>query len=168
MRARIALGLAAVAGLAGAAMTLRAAAPVVSETVAIVDPYAPTQQAGVDGAGNLKVNCTAGCAGGATIVGSYTNKSGTISVGGTSQQLMAANVGRKGFLIQNPCTATSQGIGTAENLTINFSSGATTSGGNSIELTPCGSYVEYGPVTTEAINVNAATSSHAYVAKELN
>jgi hypothetical protein len=64
MRARFLLGLAAAASLAGAAMTLRAAAPVVNETVAIVDPYAPTQQAGVDGAGNLKVTCNVGCSGG--------------------------------------------------------------------------------------------------------
>jgi len=41
-----------------------AAAPIVNETVAIVDPYAPSQQAGVDGAGNLKVNCTTGCSAG--------------------------------------------------------------------------------------------------------
>ena len=35
--------------------TLRSASPVVNSTVAIVDPYAPVQQAGVDSGGNLKV-----------------------------------------------------------------------------------------------------------------
>lgn len=34
---------------------LRAASPVVNSTVAIVDPYTPVQQAGVDSSGNLKV-----------------------------------------------------------------------------------------------------------------
>jgi hypothetical protein len=41
-----------------------AAAPVVNETVAIVDPYTPSQQAGVDSSGNLKVNCISGCSAG--------------------------------------------------------------------------------------------------------
>jgi hypothetical protein len=170
MRARILLGLVTAACLAGAAVTLRAASPVINQTVAIVDatnPAAPNQ-AGVDASGNLKVNCAAGCAGSSSITGSYTNKSGTIAVGGASQSLMAANGSRKGFVIQNPCTASSQGIGAAENLVINFTSSATITGGNSIELTPCGSYAEFGPITTEAVTVNAATANHAYVAKELN
>jgi hypothetical protein len=38
-----------------------AASPVINETVAIVDATTPTQQAGVDASGNLKVNCTTGC-----------------------------------------------------------------------------------------------------------
>jgi len=45
---------------------LMAAPPVIGTTVAIVDatnPQAPNQ-AGVDGAGNLKVNCTVGCSAG--------------------------------------------------------------------------------------------------------
>jgi hypothetical protein len=41
-----------------------AASPVINETVAIVDPTNPTKQAGVDGAGNLQVNCVAGCSAG--------------------------------------------------------------------------------------------------------
>src|SRR4029077_16279160 len=41
-----------------------AAAPVINETVAIVDPINPTKQAGVDGSGNLQVNCVAGCSAG--------------------------------------------------------------------------------------------------------
>src|SRR5258708_2553814 len=56
-----ALGLCLVALAAGWVL---AAAPVVNETVAIVDPYAPSQQAGVDAGGNLKVNCISGCSAG--------------------------------------------------------------------------------------------------------
>ena len=44
-----------------AAGWVMAASPVVTETVAIVDPSTPSQQAGVDPGGNLKVNCIAGC-----------------------------------------------------------------------------------------------------------
>lgn len=99
--------------------------------------------------------------------GSFTDRSGSISVGGTSQTLAALNANRKRIVIQNPCTATSQGIGTAENLFLNFTSAATTAGGNSLELQPCGSYDSgFGPVTTEAITVIAATTNHKYVAKE--
>lgn len=35
----------------------------------------------------------------------WTNKSGTITAGGTAQDAAAANVNRKGFLIQNVSTA---------------------------------------------------------------
>lgn len=98
---------------------------------------------------------------------SFTDRSGSISVGGTSQTLAASNANRKRIVIQNPCTATSQGIATAENLFLNFTSAATTAGGNSIELQACGSYDSgLGPVTTEQINVIAATTNHKYVAKE--
>jgi hypothetical protein len=58
------LALGALAAAALAAPLVIAAAPVINETVAIVDPNTPTQQAGVDAGGNLKVNCTTGCSAG--------------------------------------------------------------------------------------------------------
>jgi hypothetical protein len=41
-----------------------AAPPSIGENVAIVDPYNPQKQAGVDSSGNLQVNCIAGCSAG--------------------------------------------------------------------------------------------------------
>lgn len=98
--------------------------------------------------------------------GNATNRSGSIAAGGSSQTAIAANSSRKGFLIQNPCTATTQGISTAENLFINFTSAASTSAGTSIELGPCDSFSSVGTITTETITVTATTTGHKYVAKE--
>jgi hypothetical protein len=69
MRRPLALaGATAVLGVVGlsALDALRAAPPVISQTVAIVDatnPAAP-KQAGVDSSGNLQVNCVTGCSAG--------------------------------------------------------------------------------------------------------
>lgn len=99
----------------------------------------------------------------------FTDRSGSITTGGTSQTLAGANLARKRIIIQNPCTTGSEGIGSTENLFINFTSAATTAGGNSIELQPCTIW-DSGPapaqVTSEAITVIAATTGHKYVAKE--
>ena len=93
--------------------------------------------------------------------GTFTDDSGTITVGGTSQQVMAANASRKGLMIQNPSTAT-------ESLFVNFGAAATTTG-NSVELLPGGTFWEdAGMVSTETVNVVAATGGHAFMAKEFN
>ncbi len=98
---------------------------------------------------------------------SFTDKSGAMTTGGTHQTLAAINAARKRIVIVNPCTATSQNIGTAESLFINFTSAASPTAGGSIELAPCGSYDSgSGPVTTELIDVNAATTAHKFSAKE--
>lgn len=98
---------------------------------------------------------------------SFTDKSGAITVGGTSQTLAAINAARKRILVTNPCTATSQNIATAESLFINFTSAASPTAGGSIELSPCGSYDSGSSVvTTELIAVNAATTAHKWTAKE--
>lgn len=97
---------------------------------------------------------------------SFTDRSGSITLGGTAQTLAAINTARKRILIENPCTATSQGIATAESLFINFTSAAAANS-TSIELTSCGSYDSGpGPVTTELISVIAPTTAHKWVAKE--
>src|SRR6266699_6759087 len=49
---------------------------------------------------------------------SFTDKSGAVTAGGTAQTLSAINSSRKRVIVQNPCTAASQGIATAENLFI--------------------------------------------------
>jgi hypothetical protein len=58
---------------------VRAASPTVNQTVAIVDPYTPVQQAGVDVSGNLKVNCTTGC--GAGTSGNNADTQAAVSTG---------------------------------------------------------------------------------------
>jgi hypothetical protein len=66
-----------------------AAAPIVNETVAIVDPFTPSQQAGVDGAGNLKVNCTTGCSAGSGTGANNADSVAPVSTGlGQSQSFL--------------------------------------------------------------------------------
>lgn len=98
-----------------------------------------------------------------------TDRSGSLTLGGTSQTLAAANASRKALLIQNPCTAAEQGIGTAENLYINDGAAAATqTNGNLANLAPCGSVTLdwNGHVDQTAITVNAATTGHKWNAKE--
>lgn len=97
--------------------------------------------------------------------GTLTDRSGTITTGGTAKQLMAANANRKYLLIQNPSTAAGQEIATAESLWINFTTNATTAR-PSIEVVSGGSIVMDKFVSTELISVNAATAGHAWIAKE--
>jgi hypothetical protein len=99
--------------------------------------------------------------------GALTNRSGTISVGGTSEVLAAANATRSYLLIQNPSTAAGQGIATAESLYINFGAAAGIDDGTSFELTPGGSLELQGPfISSDSINVNATTINHAWIARE--
>jgi hypothetical protein len=100
---------------------------------------------------------------------SFTDKSGAITTGGTSQTIVAANASRARVIIQNPCTATSQNIATAESFFINFTTAASATAGSSIELLPCGvfdSAAGNSLVTTEAITGVGATTSHRWIAKE--
>lgn len=97
--------------------------------------------------------------------GTFTDRSGTITTGGTSQTLAAINTTRKYLLIVNPTVAT-------ENIYINFTSAATvaitqTAATSSIPIAPGGSYsLGFSEITTELITINAATTGHAYIAKE--
>lgn len=91
--------------------------------------------------------------------GTLTDRSGTITSGGTAQSLAGSNASRKYLLIVNPITAT-------EPLYVNFTTTAV-AGSPSIGLNPGDSFVmENGFVSTEAISVIAATTSHTYTAKE--
>ena len=95
------------------------------------------------------------------ISGTLTDRSGTVTTGGTSQQIAAANSSRKFLLIENPSNAT-------EVLYVNFTTAASTTAKNSIELNAGGSIqLNAGTyITTEAVNVTAVTTSHAFIAKE--
>lgn len=91
--------------------------------------------------------------------GTYTDRSGTITTGGTSQVLMAVNANRLGYLIQNPSS-------NIESIFVNFTDPAT-GAGDSIEIAPGGSLPSNLAFSTEAINIVAATTGTAFVAKEL-
>lgn len=92
--------------------------------------------------------------------GVLTDRSGTITTGGTAQNAMAANSSRKYLLIRNPTTATAP-------LWFNFTTAAVVTGSPSIRLDPGDSFImESGFVSTEAISVIAATTGHAFTAKE--
>jgi hypothetical protein len=82
-----------------------------------------------------------------------TDASGTITLGGTPQLLFAANAARKRFIISNPSTATE---------VLQFAYGNT---GHYINLSPGTTWDEADfSVSGDAIYVNAATTSHAFVA----
>lgn len=120
-----------------------------------------------DGSGNIK---TAGTVTTTAAPVTATARGGAITLGGTSQTLMAANASRVAFTIQNPCSATEQGIATAEDLFINITSAATVStNANLAVLPPCSSFswgLNGGTISQAAITVNAASTSHIWYAKE--
>ena len=104
-------------------------------------------------------NTTAWLVSGVPRAVTMTDRSGTITAGGTSQTLAAVNATRQRIIVQNPCNAT-------ESLYINFT-GAATTNGTSIELAACGSYDSGpGPVSTQSVTVIAATTGHAFMSKE--
>ena len=89
----------------------------------------------------------------------YTDRSGTIAAGGTSQVLAAANTARVKLFVQNPASAT-------EGLWINFGIAAVI-GQPSIEIPP-GSSFSMSPldIELESVNIIAATTGHSFTAKE--
>jgi archaellin len=99
--------------------------------------------------------------------GTLTDRSGSITTGGTAQTLAAVNASRRYLLVQNPLSATTQGIATAESLFINFTTTAV-AGEPSIELAPGDIFVMEGSaVSTELVSVIAATTGHKWTAKEM-
>jgi len=89
---------------------------------------------------------------------SSANLSSTIATGGTFQSLAAASISRNGCLIQNPTTAT-------EPLYVNVGS-ASPSTANSFSLAAGASFncSVAGVVITDALQVEAATTGHAFIA----
>ncbi len=94
--------------------------------------------------------------------GVYVDRSGAVALGGTSQNLCAANGNRKRLFVQNPPSAT-------ESLFINFTAAASSAGGtSSIELVAGASFDSgQGPISTELVTITAATTAHAFTAKEM-
>ena len=120
----------------------------------------------IDSNGNLNIT---GTVSGAGYSGVFIDDSGTITTGGTSQTLAAANANRKYLVISNPPDAASQGVATAEKICVNFTSAATLTSAGSVCLGPGVTWVMGGPggfVSTELVTVIAATTGHIYTAKE--
>lgn len=96
-----------------------------------------------------------------------TERSGTITVGGTSQVLAAVNAARRNLIIQNPATIAGQNIAALESIFIRFANAAGVYDGTSLEILP-GGYFDFAsrPVDTRACNINAATTGHRFIAME--
>jgi hypothetical protein len=100
--------------------------------------------------GGLNVNATP------VDVSSPTDASGTITTGGTPQQVLASNANRKRFIISNPSTATE---------VLSFCYGA--SGAGKIDLNPGMSWNEADfSISADAIFLVAATTGHAFTVYE--
>jgi hypothetical protein len=86
------------------------------------------------------------------------NLSGTITSGGSFQYLASANPSRNGCLIQNPTTA-------SEALYVNVGSASPTTA-NSFSLAAGAAFSCNGSgiVVTDAIQIEAATTNHAFIA----
>lgn len=91
-------------------------------------------------------------------VGALTDRSGTMTLGGTSQQLAAANATRKYFFFENV---------SAEDMWINFGSAAVANQPSIRVLHDGGSFTMEGSfVSNQTINVVSATTTSAFTAKE--
>jgi len=94
---------------------------------------------------------------------SSVNRGGTVATGGTPATI-AANIGRKGGWIMNPCDAT-------ESLFVSLGGTATITSGtpNHADLPACGSINLGGAAGAYqgAVSINAATNGHKYEAVEL-
>lgn len=90
--------------------------------------------------------------------GTLTDRSGTITTGGTAQQAMAANTSRKYLLIQNISDT---------NMWINFTTTAVQDSPSILLLANGGSLAqEAGFVSTEAVSIICATTGKKWTAKE--
>lgn len=96
----------------------------------------------------------------------------TVTAGGTWQLLFASNGNRTTLWLENYCSSTTQGIATAESIFIYFlppsTAAPTTASGPTLgafELAACGSQVFTGSyMTTQAVYILGATTSHAFAA----
>jgi len=92
-----------------------------------------------------------------TAAGAVTDGSGSITTGGTSQQIFSANTSRRWLLVQNISNAV---------LYVNFGAAAVVDS-NSIKLNANASYESpAGFVTTATVTVIGATTGQKFVAKQ--
>lgn len=84
-----------------------------------------------------------------------------ISAGGTAQQLLPANPGRRALFVENPCSA-------SEDLFIEFGAPiSTTLTSGMIDIPACGNLtMGIGIVSQQQVEISATTTGHAFIAKE--
>lgn len=105
----------------------------------------------------VRVALTAPASSRFSTAGTLTNRSGTITLGGTAQTLAAANATRKYILIENVSSG---------DLWINFTTTAVINQ-PSFKIVANGSFVMEGTfISTELISIIGATTSQAFTAKE--
>ena len=120
-----------------------------------------TAQAALDtnGADAGLAGIVSGGAGGSSgFSGTLTDRSGTITIGGTSQVLAPVNATRKYLNIKNTSSA---------NIAVNFTAAASLTSGSYV-IVPLGSLnLSTGSfITTESVTVVGATTGQTFVAKE--
>lgn len=94
-----------------------------------------------------------------------TDGSGSVTTGGTSQQVFAASTFRSFLRCSNPSVAAS-GVA-AESLFINYTTAASTTVGSSEEIANGGSVTfENAFAPQDAINITAATTGHKFTCKQ--
>lgn len=87
-----------------------------------------------------------------------TDRSGTVTLGGTAQTLMAANANRRGFLVQN---------NSAGPLWINELGGAAVQAQPSVQIPTGQTYVSQPNASTAtAVSIVGATTAQAFTARE--
>jgi hypothetical protein len=128
----------------------------------------------LDASHNLNVNIagpTAPQGGVSVVINPYqetgTARSGSVTAGGGWQQVAATNSNRRRFTLQNPCSATTQGVATSENIFVEFSATTPTSTAGAWEITPCGEFDTGADVVgSDAIWAYAAQTGHLFTARE--
>lgn len=93
--------------------------------------------------------------------GSYTDRSGTITLGGTSQQLVAANATRNVLIVHNPSSG---------NLGIRFGAAAAAIGGaGTITIPPNATMIWDldGEVPTQAVQIVGGTTGQVFTSLEI-
>jgi hypothetical protein len=91
----------------------------------------------------------------------------TITAGGTWQTMFAKNQNRSTLWIENPCSATTQGIAAAESLFVAFGAAPNSGTSGTFEIAPCGSLVMSNQyISQQIIYVYGATAGHAFVAAQ--
>lgn len=132
-----------------------AAAQGISQRVATCDPSYPTRciKPGADGSVAVSGTITVGTVTAVPSVITPTNRSGSVTSGGTAQNAMAANASRKGWCLQN--------LDASEVMYVRSGAAATSTTGT--KLTPGAMACNQpGLIDQGAISVIAATTSHAY------
>lgn len=105
----------------------------------------------VDSSGNILAALTSSG-------GNLTDRSGTLTTGGTAEQVAAANTTRRYFMIQN--------LDASEDMWIDFGSTAVADQ-PSIKLVAGEKFIMDGNfVSTQAVSIIAATTGHKWAAKE--